>query len=329
MGRSSGSVVVLCGGFGAARFVSGLRSHPDLTCIVNVGDDHEHLSLLVCPDGDSVLYGLAGQFDEERGWGLVDDTFHCADALARYDDGWFRVGDRDLALCLERTAMLRAGAALSEVTAALTKVWGITARLLPVTDDRLRTLVDTDQGRLTLQEFLVRHRAAPAICGISYHGAEVAVPAPGVAEAIGAASVVVVAPSNPVSSIGPMLAVSGIRHALAAHPAVVAVTPVVRGVPPRARAEASRFHVRERMLESAGSEHRASAIAWRYRDIVDGFVLDERDAGERPAIEAGGVEVLVADTLAPPGRPREALADAVLDFGRALRSRRHREPVVG
>lgn len=313
-------VTVLCGGFGAARFLGGLRQlSAELTCVVNTADDLTYAGLHVSPDIDTICYALAGRYDEERGWGLTGDTFRNAEALRRYGAGWFAVGDEDLATHLRRTALLRAGASLSEATADLARSLGLAARVLPMTDDPVRTVVGTDEGRLSFQDWLVGHRAAPPVRSVEHEGAEVARAAPGVLEALGRADLVVLAPSNPVQSVGPILALPGVREALAPRP-TVAVTPVVSGRPPAAGPERSRAHVRAAFMAARGLAHRATEVARCYLGLVDGFVLDEADEAEREEIEALGVAVLLADTLAPPpGRP--ALARAVLDFGATLAAR--------
>ena len=315
-------ITVLCGGFGAARFLTGLvplpRVNAELTCVVNTADDLDYEGLHVSPDLDTVCYALAGRFDEERGWGLVGDTFRNASALRRYGSGWFGVGDEDLATHLRRTSLLRAGATLTDATAVLSRSLGVSVRVLPMSDDRARTRVITARGPLSYQEFLVRHRAQPEVRDVEVEGAESAKPAPCVVEAVQKADLVVVAPSNPVASIAPILGLPGLASALSARLApTVAVTPVVCGQPPATVPERSRAHVRAAFLATRGLEHRATSVARFYGDLVDGFVLDHRDAAERPAIEALGLQVLLADTLAPPAT-RPALAAAVIEFGQSL-----------
>lgn len=305
-------VVVLCGGFGAARFLDGLRRIPDvaLTCIANTADDLEYAGVHVSPDVDTVSYALAGLFDETRGFGLVDDTFRNAEALRRYGLGWFAVGDVDLARCLRRTDLLRAGATLSEATADLTRGLGLTATVLPMSDDPVRTIVVTQEGRLAFQDYLVARRARPKVLSVEHDGLGSAQPAPGVIPALSAADLVILAPSSPIASLAPILALPGVRSAVtSAH--AVAITPVVSGVPPSTPPEQSRFRVREAFMESAGHAHTATAVAHLYADFVNAFVLDERDASERPAIEQLGLAVTTTDTLAT-GAGRVALAQLVL-----------------
>ena len=313
-------IAVLCGGFGAARLLTGLVPvvNTTLTCVVNTADDLDYEGLHVSPDVDTVCYALAGRFDEERGWGLAGDTFGNATALRRYGSGWFAVGDEDLATHLHRSSLLQAGATLTAATADLARALGLPAQVLPMSDDRVRTRVITDGGPLSFQDFLVRHRAQPEVRDVELEGAERAKPAPGVVEAVREAALVIVAPSNPVASIGPILGLPGVAAALSARSApTVAVTPVVSGQPPATLPERSRAHVRAAFLAARGFEHCATSVARAYGDLVDGFVLDHRDATERPAIEALGLHVLVADTLALPAA-RPALATAVIEFGQSV-----------
>lgn len=317
-------ITVLCGGFGAARFLPGLRQVvADLCCVVNTGDDLDYLGLHVAPDVDSVLYALAGCFDEERGWGVRGDTFRCNAALARYGDDWFHVGDEDLALHLKRTALLQSGMPLSEVTATLARWWGLNARILPMSDDPVRTVIVSEEGRLSLQEYLVARQAAPEVTAVEYEGVSRARPAPGVLDALETADVVVVAPSNPVSSIGPILALPGVREALRRRRRhTVAVTPVVRQQQPVTEPERGRARVRAALMAARGLAHTPTAVACSYRGLIDGFVLDRRDASERDRIASFGIAVLLADTLATGAGRAELAADlsrfaATLDIARS------------
>jgi LPPG:FO 2-phospho-L-lactate transferase len=311
-------VTVLCGGFGAARFLSGLRQVPglELTCIVNTADDLDYAGVHVSPDVDTVCYALAQRFDEERGWGLIGDTFHNQDAQRRYGGGWFGVGDLDLATHLRRTDLLARGATLSEAVDDLTGALGVAARVVPMSDDPVRTVVVSDSGdRLPFQEYLVKHRAVPAVAAVEYAGLDGAAPAPGVLPAIAGAELVVIAPSNPIASIGPILALPGVREAVTTQrQAAVAVAPIVTGQAPSTGPERGRAVVREAFMASRGLPHRAASAAAAYAGAVGRFVLDVRDAGERPEIEALGYEVLLADTLAGPDG-RAELARAVVAFG--------------
>jgi LPPG:FO 2-phospho-L-lactate transferase len=307
-------VVVLCGGFGAARFLDGLRRIPDvvLTCIANTADDLDYAGVHVSPDVDTVSYALAGLFDEARGFGLLGDTFRNAEALRRYGLGWFAVGDVDLATSLRRTDLLRAGATLSEATADLARGLGLDAAVVPMSDDPVRTMVVTVEGRLAFQEYLVARRAQPKVLATEHDGLASAQPAPAVLPALAEADLVILAPSSPVASVAPILGLPGVRAAVAAARAV-AITPVVSGVAPATPPEQSRARVREAFMAAAGLPHTAAAVAGLYAGIVDGFVLDERDIDEADAIRTLGLEVLAADTLAT-GDGRVSLAKGVLDF---------------
>jgi len=287
-------VTVLAGGVGAARFLAGLIRRTDprrLTVIGNTGDDEEFFGLHVAPDLDTVVYTLAGLAPRRRGWGLAGDTFACLVALGGLGlPTWFRLGDRDLATHLARTAWLRAGWPLSRVTAALARAHGVRARVLPMTDDRVRTFVHTDRGRLPFQEYLVRHRARGRVTRVEVAGARRARPAPGVLAALAASDALVIAPSNPLVSIGPILAVPGIRRALARRQApAAAVSPLVGG-----RAVRGPLH---RMLRGLGLEASPAGIARLYQGLVDLLVLDHVDRAWAPQVEALGVRTLVTDTL--------------------------------
>jgi LPPG:FO 2-phospho-L-lactate transferase len=312
------SIAVLCGGFGAARFLTGFSGVEGLCCVVNTADDVEHAGLHVSPDVDSVVYSLAGRFDEERGWGLESDTFVCAEALDRFDLGWFRIGDLDLATCLWRTTLLREGVPLSEVCRRQAVAFAVTATVLPMSDEPVRTVFETDQGELAFQEFVVRRRGEPRITGVRLAGIETARPAPGVVELLERAETILIAPSNPITSIGPILAVPGIRELLARRrERVVAVSPVVVGREPVTPPEVGRARMREAMLAAQGLAHTPVAAALLWRDVAAGLVLDESDQSFETEIRALGLRTLVADILAKTPGERARLADAVLAFARA------------
>jgi LPPG:FO 2-phospho-L-lactate transferase len=318
-------IVVLCGGFGAARFVEGLAAGGgELCCVVNIADDFDYVGLRVCPDLDSVLYALAGVFDEHRGWGPVDDSFAANDALDRYGHSWFHLGDRDLGLSLARTAWLRQGLPLSEVTQRLAEAWGVATRIVPATDDRVETMVHTSDGSLGFQDFAVRYHGELPVHGVSYAGIDASAPAPGVCAAIERADLLVIAPSNPISSIGPVLAVPGLRRTIATRRRPnVAVSPVINGAEPATDAERSRVVLRRTLMEATGHVHRPCAVAAMYADMVDGFVIDHVDADtEGDALAALGVPALATDLLAPRGERRRAAAEEIARFGAALALRR-------
>jgi LPPG:FO 2-phospho-L-lactate transferase len=295
---------LLCGGFGAARFLAGRPRGIDgeLTCIVNTAADLDYAGLHVSPDVDTVVYALAGRYDFDRGWGLKDDTFSNAEALERFGEGWFGIGDEDLATHLHRTRRLQAGAPLSEVTAGVAASMGVTARVLPMSDEPVRTFVETDDGRLGLQEWMVRHRAGPHVVRVEHEGVEEATPAPGVIDALTHADVVVVTPGNPVFSIGPILELPGVHDALVARVLpTVAIAPVVTGLEPATERERFRAGVQEAFMMSRGLEHTAASVAGLYSGFASAFVLDLHDGHQEPAIEARGLEVILADTLVPAG----------------------------
>lgn len=307
------NVTLLAGGVGGARLAHGLdralgtpptgasATDPALTVVVNVGDDTELHGLSISPDIDTVLYTLAGLNDEERGWGLRGESYATLAALRDLgEDTWFTLGDRDLATHIVRTARLRAGEPLSAVTAHLADSLSIRPRILPATDDRLATLVDTLSGRLGFQEYFVGRQHADAVLGLHFDGADAARPAPGVLKAL-TADLVVLAPSNPFLSIEPLLAVREVRAALTGAPGRrVAVSPIIGGRAIKGPAA--------QILESLGHEVSALGVARIYADLVDVMVIDERDADLADAVADLGLTVHVTDTVMgdPPGRERLA-----------------------
>lgn len=302
-------ITVLAGGVGAARFLQGLLAvhrPSDITIISNVGDDAEFFGLHVSPDIDIVLYHLAGLSDEERGFGIKGDTFTVIDAIARYGyDTWFRLGDRDLATCITRSDLMRRGRTLSEATAEIASALLVPARIIPVTDDRLRTKIRTDEGLLDFQEYFVHRRTEGHLREVVFDGADKAVPAPSVIESITEASAVIITPSNPLVSLGPVLSVRGVRDALKSTPArVVAVSPLVGGRALKGPAD--------RMLRDQGMEANAVSIARLYEDFLDVLVIDQVDKDLKPQIEALGVEVVVTDTIMSSMEKKCALARTVI-----------------
>ena len=303
-------LTVLCGGLGGSRFVDALAraAGPEsVTAIGNVGDDVEPLGLHVSPDLDTVLYTLAGLLDEDRGWGVRDETtsaLRMAEALGA--ETWFTLGDRDIGLHLVRTALLREGRPLSETFAYLADRIGVDVRLLPATDDRLRTFLETPEGELDFQTWFVRRRHADRVLGVRFDGAEAARPAPGVLDAVADADTVFLAPSNPFVSIGPILAVPGLREAVAARrERVAAVSPIVAG-------EAVRGPLAG-MLASLGHEPTAVGVARLYADVAGTFVLDEADAALAPDVEALGLRAVVAPVVMIDPEMREDVGRAVLE----------------
>jgi LPPG:FO 2-phospho-L-lactate transferase len=303
-------VVTLAGGTGAAKLLRGLATcvpPRDLTVIGNTGDDTEVWGLSISPDLDTVTYALAGVLDVERGWGLTGETFNCLAAMAAHgDDTWFNLGDRDLATHLTRTRALGAGQPLSMVTARLAADVGVAARILPMSDDPVRTMIRTSGGRLTFQEYFVREKALVEVVGVDYDGAPSARPAPGVVEAIGAADVVVVCPSNPVTSVGPILAVPGVVDALRATSApVVGVSPIVGGAAVSGPAGAL-MRVRGLAVSPVG-------VAAAYAPWLRRLLIDARDRACVADLARAGVEADVADVIMTSRAHEAALARRVLD----------------
>jgi LPPG:FO 2-phospho-L-lactate transferase len=292
-------LATLAGGVGAARFLAGLvRVVPasDVVAIVNTADDDEFHGLYVSPDLDSVTYTLAGASNVAQGWGLEGETFAALDALARYDaDTWFRLGDKDIATHLFRTQRLRAGVPLSEVTAEITRAWAVDARLIPMTDDPVRTRITVQRStgireELAMQRWFVGERAGPPVVSVRFDGADAARPAPGVLEALTLADTIVICPSNPVISIGPILAVPGIRDVLVARrDRVVAVSPIVGGAPVKGPAD--------RLMAPLGIEVSCVGVARAYAEFCSSLVIDAVDAERAAEVEAVGVRPVVTDTM--------------------------------
>lgn len=302
-------IVVLAGGVGAARFLGGLVAvapESQLTVIGNTGDDFTVHGLHVSPDLDTVSYSLAGLGDWERGWGLRDETWAASEQFRRLgDDTWFQLGDHDLATHVWRTEQLRRGRPLSEITSRLAERLGLGFTLLPMTDQAVVTRVLTSDGRdLHIQEYLVREGCRPDIGRIEYRGIERARPAPGVLDAIRVADLVVIAPSNPVISIGPILAVPGLRAELMASPQVIAVSPIVAGEAVKGPAAA--------MLQNLGVECSSVGVAALYSDLISDLVIDQQDAGLADAVIAAGVRPHFCDTLMVDQAARERVASEVL-----------------
>ncbi len=279
----------------------------DLSAIVNTGDDGEFFGLLVCPDLDINLYCLAGVV-ADRGWGYADDTFHCLEGLSTYGrEAWFGLGDRDLATHVHRSLMMRDGARLSDVVDDLREKLGVEARVMPMTDDPVRTIITTPTGELRFQEYLVRDGAREEIDAIRVDGLAEAAPAPGVLEAIAAADLIVIAPSSPIVSIGTILGVPGVREAVAARrDRVIGVSPIVGGAPVEGPAQ--------KFLRGAGyGECSARQMAEIYADVCATFVIDVSDEAEAAAIEDLGVRPVLTDVLMPDHAARERLARVVIE----------------
>jgi LPPG:FO 2-phospho-L-lactate transferase len=302
-------VTVLTGGVGGARFLRGLSALIDpaaLTVIANTADDDEFFGLHVSPDLDTALYTLAGRAPRVQGWGVAGDSFACLETLAAFGEpAWFRLGDRDLAMHLVRTQRLRRGEPLSRVTADLARAHGLRVRLLPMTDVRVRTYIHTEAGRLPFQAYLVRDRARHRVRRIAIAGAARARPAPGVLAALGAGHDVIIAPSNPLVSIGPMLAIPALRAGLRRRRGrTVAISPLVGG-----RAVRGPLH---RMLRGLGLTPGSSTIARLYRDLIDVLVIDRADARAASAVAALGIRPVITDTVMSTPAHARRLAAGVL-----------------
>ena len=303
-------IIALAGGVGGAKLALGLaRTLPAdrLTIAVNTADDFEHWGLYICPDLDTVTYTLAGVANPETGWGLRDETWNVLEAMAKVGgETWFRLGDKDLAKHLERTRRLKAGESLSTIMIDLARRLGTDTRIVPMSDQPVRTLVTTPGGELAFQDWFVRLRCEPVVRSVRFAGVEQAMPHPALAD-LRAAAGVIVCPSNPFVSVAPILALPGVRDALkGARCPRVAVTPIVGGQAIKGPAA--------KMLAELGHDVSALGVARFYRGLIDGFVLDAQDAGLLPQIEALGMRVRVADTMMRDDGDKKRLAATTLEF---------------
>jgi LPPG:FO 2-phospho-L-lactate transferase len=306
-------VVALSGGVGGAKLALGLsRVLPpeDLLVVANTGDDFEHLGLSISPDIDTVMYTLSGLANLELGWGRRDETWSFMETLAAIDgETWFRLGDRDLAVHVERTRRLRAGESLTAITADLCARLGVACRLVPMTDDLVRTRVRTAEGWIDFQDYFVRRQCAPVVRGLAFDGAVTARPQPDFIAALSdpRLAAVVICPSNPFISVEPILAMPGVRAALLGCGApVIAVSPIIGGRAIKGPTA--------KMMQELGMEVSAASVAWRYGDILDGYVVDHADADTL----LQGPRVFAAPTLMTTLDDREALARVVLDAAATL-----------
>ena len=312
-------IVVLAGGVGGAKMAQGLQAAlppGDLTVVVNTADDFELYGLLISPDLDTVMYTLAGIADPVNGWGVAGDTRNTLDAIARYgEEPWFLLGDQDFATHILRTERLRAGRPLSAVTTELAGALGIRSRIVPMTDDRVATLVDTPAGKLEFQDYFVGRRQSDDVLGVAFAGIEQATAHPDALAAIREAETVVIAPSNPIVSVAPILEIPGMREALGdTQAAIVAVSPIVGGRALKGPAA--------QMLATLGHEVSALGVARLYAGLIDGLVIDEIDRELMPAIELSGLRVLVTATVMGDEADRRRLAAEVLDFAAELARQR-------
>ncbi len=302
-------ITVLAGRVGASKFLQGMVrivDPVDVTVIVNTGDDVELHGLYISPDVDTITYTLAGLSDEVRGWGVRDETFQCLSVLKRLGhETWFNLGDRDMALHIHRTQRLRSGCRLSQVASEVARSLGVPCRILPMSDDRVETRIMTEEGSLGFQEYLVKRGASDTVVAIEFDGIEKARPADGVVEAILEAEGVIIAPSNPLISVGPILAVRGIRDALKGCKAqVVAISPIVGGAALKGPAAD--------MMRDLGLEVSAYQVAELYRDFVHVFILDQADAALQDRVQGLGMKAIASDTIMKGLPEKMALARATL-----------------
>ena len=303
-------ITALAGGVGAAKFLSGLvKIIPEekLTVIVNTGDDIDLYGLHISPDIDIITYTLAGIVDEEKGWGIRGDTFHCLEMLRKYGyETWFNLGDRDLATHIHRTLLLKKGLKLSQVTRVICRSLGLKANIIPMTDDKVETWVETDAGLMHFQEYLVKRGARDRVLGVKYVGVENASPAEGVIDAILNSDLIIVCPSNPIVSIGTILSIKGVRETLRKSRArKVAISPIVSGAPLKGQAD--------KLMTGLGLEVSAYSVAHLYRDFLNTFVLDQNDEKERNKIEELGIKVVLTNTIMRTLEDKIRLAKTVIE----------------
>ena len=310
---TSVKVLALCGGVGGAKLALGLYRilGSDLAVVVNTGDDFEHFGLKISPDLDTVLYTLGGLANAERGWGRAGETWEFMNALRKLGgETWFQLGDRDLAMHVERTAWLRAGRTLSEFTSHVARQFGITARLLPMSDKAVSTVVETDEGSLAFQHYFVRRRSEPFVRAIRFHGVPGASPGPGILDLVADPSLqaIVVCPSNPYLSIDPILAVPGVAAALmTARAPVIAVSPIIGGKAVKGPTA--------KIMGELGLAITNFSIAAHYRGLIDALVIDESDANDRSRLS---VPVLITHTMMRSLEDRERLAAEICSFAEGL-----------
>jgi len=302
-------ITVLTGGTGGAKFVWGLAQivpPEDLTVILNTGDDLTWWGLHVSPDLDSVMYALAGKLSSDRGWGYDDDSFRCLERMRNLGgESWFQLGDLDLATHLRRTQLLDLGKTLTEATAELCRAMNVKQRLLPMSNDPMRTIVVTPDGDLTFQEYFVRERWKPTVADVKFQGEEAAATSPGVLESIVRADLVLIAPSNPITSIGPILAVPGVRDALRCTTAqVAAVSPIVGGGAVTGPAG--------EMLKMRAFSVSPAGVADAYRDFLDVLIADSQDESNRQEIESKKVQAAFTNTIMKSDDDKIALAKFAL-----------------
>jgi len=310
-------ITALAGGVGAARFLEGLIrvvEDEEVSVIVNTGDDIELYGLHISPDIDIVIYTLAGIVDDEKGWGIKGDTFHCLDALKRYGyDTWFMLGDRDLATHIHRTSLLKKGLKLSEVIEKERIALGVKAKIIPMTNYRVETIMITDEGDMHFQEYLVKRKAQDEVLQTMFKGIEEARPAPGVIDSIRDARGIIICPSNPVVSIGTILSVPEVRENLRATKAkIVGISPLIAGAPVKGPADKLMSSMAVQLCIDK-EEVSAYGVAKLYKDFLDAFIIDNLDANLKEKIESFGIKVVVTDTVMRGLKEKMELAKVALE----------------
>lgn len=305
-------ITALGGGVGAAKFLEGLSTvigGEPLNVVVNTADDIDLYGLRISPDVDTIIYRLSGHIDRSKGWGIGDDTFHCLHALGRFGmEDWFNIGDQDLATHIYRTNLRGSGQSATEITSSLAKAFGVREGItvLPMTDEDVETWIVTDEGEMHFQEYLVKRRMKPRVIKVIFRNIERARPAPGVIRSIEDARAVIICPSNPIISIGPILNVKGVREALGRTEAkIIAISPLIKGAPLKGPAD--------RLMRGIGLEVSSVQIARLYRDFLDVMAIDAQDAADAPMIGELGVEPLIIDILMSDPQRAALLASAVLE----------------
>jgi len=303
-------ITALAGGVGAARFLTGLTklvNEEELSVIVNTGDDIEMFGLHISPDIDIVTYTLAGIVDEEKGWGIKEDTFQCLETLKKLGlETWFNLGDKDFATNIFRTNLLNKGLTLSTATYEICHALGLKANILPMTDDKFETWIKVEEGLIHFEEYFVKRQAQDKILGVEFVGSAKAKPSPKVIDSINDAETVIICPSNPVVSIGTILSVDGIRDALRRTIAkVIGISPIVAGAPIKGPAD--------KLMRSLGFEVSAFSVAKLYADFLDVFVIDKQDASEKSQIEQLGIKVKMTDTIMKSLEDKVRLAKTVME----------------
>ena len=303
-------ITCLAGGVGAARFLQGLVEivpQKNLTIVVNTGDDLELYGLHISPDPDIIVYTLAGIVDEQKGWGIRGDTFSCLNSLKRYDvETWFNVGDKDLATHIYRTILLKNGATLDKVTKKIAKAFGLEAKILPMTNGKIIPQIITKTGKSHFEEYLVKSQAKDPVLNVLFEDRELADPAPGVLESLEETDGIIVCPSNPIVSIGPILAVKEVRKTLReTRSKIVAISPIVGGATIKGPAD--------KLMRGLGHEVSAYGVAFLYRDFLDAFIMDETDTAYKSRVEKLGIRAVTTNTIMRTPQDKVKLAQLTLE----------------